>query len=192
MRALFFTLPAALVLSACIEVDVAIEVLGEDQARVTGYMQMNRAMFDMSGGDTSFCEEEDGGVLTVTDLHARCDFDKTGSFDEIMSADADDEAPVDLQGELVSLGDGRVRVFMPLTGMTDDMDEMMDDPAMIAMMRQMMTGMSVSFTVRGREIESSTGTISEDATSATVTFGVDEMLAPAAERPGDFETILRY
>lgn len=192
MRAVVFTLPAALALSACIEVDVAIEVLGEDEARVTGYMQMERAMFEMAGADASFCEEEEGGTLTLTDMHARCDFDQTGSFDEIMSADSDEEVPVDLQGQLESLGDGRVRAFMPLTGMTDDMDEMMDDPAMMAMMRQMMSGMSVTFTVKGSEIESSTGTISEDGTSATVSFGVDDLFAPADERPVDFETILRY
>lgn len=191
MRAILFTLPAALALSACIEVDVAIEVLGEDEARVTGYMQMNRAMFDMSGGDTSFCEEEDGGTLTLTETHARCDFDKTGSFDEIMNAEGESDSPTEMQGQLVSLGDGRVRALMPLGEMTEEMDDM-EDPAMIAMMRQMMSGMSITFTVKGSEIESSTGTISEDRTSASISFGVDDLIAPASERPGDFETILRY
>lgn len=192
MRALLFTLPAALALSACIEVDMTLEVLGEDEARITGFMQMQRQMYEMTGGDDSFCAEEDGGRLVLTETHARCEFDKTGSFEEIMQPEDDDGSPVDMQGELVSLGDGRVRAFMPLSGMTDEMAEVEEDPQMMAMMRQMMAGMSVSFTVQGLEIESSTGTISDDRTRATITLGVDDLFAPADERPGDFETILRY
>ncbi len=192
MRALLFTLPAALALSACVEVDMTLEVLGDDQARVTGYMQMQRQMYDMSGGDDSFCDADDGGTLVLTETHARCEFDKTGSFDEIMQPEGESDSPAEMQGELVSLGDGRVRALLPLSGMTDDMAEVEEDPQMMAMMRQMMAGMSISFTIKGREIESSTGTISADGTSANITLGIDDLFAPADERPGDFETIVRY
>lgn len=192
MRALLITLPVALALAACVEVDMTIEVLGEDEARVTGYMQMERQMFDMSGGDASFCTEEEGGTLTLTDTHARCDFDKTGTYAEIMPAEASGDSPADVQGELTYLGENRTRALLPLASMDEGMDEMGDDPQMLAMMRQMFAGMSVSFTVKGREIESSTGTISEDGTSATIRMGVDDLIAPAEDRIGDFETILRF
>lgn len=192
MRALALTLPAAILLSACIESDMTIEVLGEDEARVTGYIQMERQMYDMSGGDDSFCAEEDGGTLSLTETHVRCDFDETGTFDEIFDAEADDDAPVTMDGALVNLGDGRVQATFPLAGMTGEMDEMMDDPNMMAMMRQMMAGMSISLTVQGREIESSTGTISDDGTRASITLGVDDLLADPDDRPGDFETVVRY
>ena len=192
MRAIVFALPAALALAACVEVDMTVEVLGEDEARVSGFMQMQRQMFEMSGSDASFCPEDDGGTLVLTDTHARCDFEKTGTFAEIMPADSDGDSPTELQGELTHLGADRVRAFLPISGMTDDLDEMEEDPQMIAMMRQMMAGMSISFTVKGREIESSTGTISEDGTSAFIRMGVDDLIAPAAERVGDFETILRF
>lgn len=192
MRAIFLSLPAAALLSACIEMDMTVEVLGEDEARVTGVIQMQRQAFEMTGGDDSFCAEEDGGTLELTDTHARCIIDKTGTFAEVMPSEASGDTPAEMQGELVYLGGDRVRAFLPLTGMEDELDEMGEDPAMLAMMRQMFTGMSISFTVAGREIESSTGTISEDGTSATITLGVDDLIAPAAERPGDFETILRF
>ncbi len=193
MRALLFTLPAVLALAACVEVDMTLDILGEDEARVSGTMQMQRQIYEMSGGDDSFCTEEDGGTLTLTDAHAICSFERSGSFAEIMVSDEQDEgAGLEMQGEIVSLGDGRVRALLPLGDMSGDLEEMEEDPQMMAMMKQMMTGMSISFTVRGREIESSNGTISDDRTSANITLGVDEIFAPAEERIEVFETVLRY
>ena len=192
MRGLFLVLPASAVLAACVEVDMAVEVLGEDEARLTGFIQMQRQMYEMSGGDDSFCAEEDGGTLVLTETHARCNFDKTGSFEELMRPDAADDVPTDVQGELTYLDSNRVRALFPLSAMNDGMDEMIEDPQMMAMMRQMFTGMSVSFTVQGREIESSTGTISEDGTRATIRLGVDDLISPDAPQLDDFETIVRF
>lgn len=192
MRALLFSFPAALALAACVEVDMTVEVLGEDEARVSGFMQMQRQMFDMSGGDTSFCPEDDGGVITLTDTYVRCDFEKTGTYAEIMPSEVSGDSPAEMQGELTYLGNNRTRALLPLAAMNEGLDEMDDDPQMLAMMRQMFTGMSISFTIKGAEIESSTGTISEDGTSASITMGVEDLIAPEEDRIGDFETILRF
>lgn len=192
MRALLLALPAALTLSACVEIDMTVEVLGEDEARLVGVMQMQRMIYDMSGGDDSFCSEEDGGVLTLTDTHARCEFDMVGSFEELMRPDGIEDTPTELQGNITYLGDNRVQVWLPMDSFFDEMSELEEDPQMMAMMRQMMQGMSISFHVQGASIESSTGTISADGTRASVFLGVDELFAPAAERMGDFETIARY
>ena len=190
MRAFLTILPAALALAACVEVDMTVEVLGEDEARVTGFMQMQRQMFEMSGGDTSFCEEEEGGTLTLTETHARCDFDVTGPYAEVLPAD--DDAPAEMAGALTYLGENRTRALLPLSAMDAGLEEMDDDPMMLAMMQQMFAGMSISFTVKGREIESTTGTMSEDGSAATITLGIDDLLVPAAERMDDFDTILRF
>lgn len=192
MRATFLSITAALALTACVEVDMTLEVLGEDTARVTGFMQMDRQMYDMSGGDDSFCPSDDGGTLVLTDTHARCNFDKTGTFDEIMPADAAGDTPTDLQGEIEYLGDNRVRVVLPLGSMQDGMEDMGEDPQMIAMMRQMFAGMSISFSVQGREIESSTGVISDDGTRASYTLGVEDLIPDTPVAMPDFETIVRY
>ena len=196
MRTALIALPAALALSACIEADFTLDVLGEDEARITGFIAMQRQMFEMAGADDSFCPDDEGASMTMTDTHVRCEFDTTGTFEEVMmdgvgpgeEVGADEDTP----GEIAYLGDGRVRVFLPLGMMGSEMDEMAEDPAMMEMMAQMMAGLSVSYTVRGREIESSTGEISEDGTSANISFGVDDLMGPAEERPVDFETIVRY
>lgn len=192
MRGLLFALPAALALAACVEVDMTVEVLGEDEARLTGFIQMQRQMYDMSGGDDSFCAEEDGGTLVLSDTHARCEFDQTGTFAELLRPDAADEVPSEIQGELTYLDSNRVRALFPLSAMNDGMDEMVEDPQMMAMMRQMFSGMSISFTVQGREIESSTGTISDDGTRATILLGVDDLISDDGDQLDDFETIVRF
>ncbi|MGL4414813.1 hypothetical protein [Roseinatronobacter monicus] len=192
MRGLLFALPAALALAACVEVDMTVEVLGEDEARLTGFMQMQRQMYDMSGGDDSFCAEEDGGTLVLSDTHARCEFDKTGTFAELMRPDAADDVPTEIQGELTYLDNNRVRALFPLSAMNDGMDEMIEDPQMMAMMRQMFDGMSISFSVQGREIESTTGTISDDGTRATILLGVDDLISDEGDQLDDFETIVRF
>ncbi len=43
MRATLFALPAALALAACVEVDMTVEVLGEDEARVSEWLHANAA-----------------------------------------------------------------------------------------------------------------------------------------------------
>lgn len=190
MRRTLLALTAALSLSACIEVDMTLEVLGQDQAKVTGYTQMNRQMFDMSGGDTSFCDTEDGGTLEMTETHARCNFEKIGTFAEVMpqTPGSEDEP----QGELVYLDSNRVRALMPMGAMNAGVADMQEDPQMEAMMRQMLAGLSVTVRVKGAKIESSTGTISDDGTQASISIGLDDLFDKSRPAMADFETIVTY
>ncbi|MFN4057530.1 MAG: hypothetical protein ACK4HW_05035 [Roseinatronobacter sp.] len=196
MRPNRFSLPAlllsAVTLTACIEVDMTIDVLGQDQARVSGFMQMNKQMFDMSGGDTSFCDAEEGGTLTITDTHARCDFIKEGSFAEVLTRPEDVEGPAELQGELVYLDSNRVRAMFPMGAFNEGTAEMAADPQAEAMMRAMMAGLSITMRVRGAEVESTTGTLSDDGKSASVTIGLDDIFDKTRAPITDFATIVKF
>jgi len=190
MRPMLLVLPALFALTACVEVDMNVEILGADEARVTGYMQVDRQMFEMSGQDASFCDPEDGGTLVMTDTHARCEIDQTGNFTEIMD-DNGEGGPDDIQAQLVHLDGNRVRALLPLSAMSGQMEDMGDDPQALAMARQMLAGLSITFSVTGQGIESTTGTLSEDGTTASVTLGIEELIAPGAVLT-DFETIATY
>ena len=192
MRALFLTLPAAMALAACVEVDMTVEILGDDEARVFGYMQLQRQAFDMSGADASFCPETEGGTLVLTETHARCEIERVGTFAEIMDVDAASESPTDMQGQLTALGDNRVRVMLPLGNMTSDIENLAEQPEMLSMVRQMMEGMSISLSVQGRVIESSNGRISADGTRATYSLDVDDLLVAEPTRLEDFVTVARH
>lgn len=193
MRRTLLALTAALTLSACIEVDMTLEVLGQDDAKVAGFMQMNRQMFDMSGGDTSFCDPEDGGTFVLTDTHARCNFEKRGTFAEVMpDAAASGASEDDPQGELVYLDANRVRALLPMGAFNAGAADMQDDPQMEAMMRQMLAGLSISVRVKGAKIESSTGTISDDGTQASVSIGIDDLFDKSRPAMADFDTVVTY
>lgn len=196
MRSSFLSLPAALfaalTLTACVEVDMTIDVLGQDQARVSGYMQMSKQMFDMSGQDTSFCDPAEGGTLTLTDTHARCDFIKEGTFAEIMAVPEQAEGPAEPEGELVYLDTNRVRAMFPMAAFNEGRTEMAADPQAEAMMRGMLAGLSITLRVRGSEVESTTGTLSEDGKSASITIGVDDIFDKTRPPLADFETIVKF
>lgn len=192
MRRTLLALTAALSLSACIEVDMTLEVLGQDDAKVTGFMQMNRQMFDMSGGDTSFCSADEGGTLVLTETHARCDFEKRGTFAEVMPDAASSGGADEPQGELIYLDANRVRVLMPMGAFNAGASDMQSDPQMEAMMRQMMAGLSVAIRVKGAKIESSTGTISDDGTEASVQIGLEDVFDKTRPAMVDFDTVVTY
>lgn len=190
MRAIVLTLPAALALAGCIEADMTVAVLGANDAHATGVIQIDRQMFEMAGQDAAFCEAEVGGTLTLTDTHARCEIDKRGTFAEILEDGAADQ-PADMQAQLVHLNSNRVRALLPLSSMTAQMDDMASDPQAMAMAQQMLAGLSITFAVTGDSIETTTGTLSEDGTTARVTVTLDDLLAPGTALQ-DFDTIVRY
>lgn len=191
MRPALLAIAAALTLTACVEAEIDTQILGEDQARVTGYIQMNRAIYDMSGGDDSFCETERGGTLVLTETHARCNIDQTGPFAEVFPQQ-DDDTPAEMQPQIEALDGNRLRITVPMNSMNEGMGEMQDDPAMQAMVRQMMAGFSITFSISGQAIEETTGTVSADGRTASFVIGLDELFGTGTDLPDTFATVVRY
>lgn len=180
-------LGAALGLSGCIDVDMNAEILGADQARVTGYMQVPREMLEMMGGEAGFCPTAEGGTIEMSDTHARCNMLQEGTFAEVFEAPEEGPAPV-----IEDLGDGTVRVAFPIGASMADAADMRADPQMVEMMRPMLEGHTFTLRIVGAEIVESNGEISEDGTTTTFTFPLTAALDPAAEFPEFYEAIVRY
>jgi hypothetical protein len=187
----FVTAAAACIvlsLAACVDVDMETTVLGPDEARVNGFMQVDRSMFDMMGAPADFCPEDEGGSIELTATHARCQVAQTGSFSELFEA-AENDAPTPTATDL---GDGTVRVEFPLGDMAGETEELGADPNMAAMFRPMMEGHSVVLRISGAEIISSNGTISDDRTSAMMEIALTDLLDRPEEIPDTFEAVVRY
>ncbi|MCC6001737.1 MAG: hypothetical protein JJU19_12870 [Pararhodobacter sp.] len=178
---------AVLGLGGCIDMEMDTAILGPDQARVSGFAQVPRAMLDMMGGEDGFCAEEDG-TLELTEEHARCNMLMEGTFAEVFEADVEGEPTP----TATDLGDGTVQVVFPLGDFTEGMDEMTEDPAMVAMFRPMMEGHGVTLSISGREIVSTNGTLSADGTRASITFALTDLLEEEPNLPETFEAIVRY
>jgi hypothetical protein len=181
-------LGAALALSGCIDVDLDTRILGPDEANVTGFMTIERAMLDMMGGADEFCPADEGGTIDLSDTTARCNLDRSGTFAEIFEPDPDGVPSPTAE----NLGDGTVRVTFPLGAMTADTDEMRSDPGMVAMFLPMLEGHSITMRISGAQIVSSNGDIAADGTSASITFGLADLLQDDFEVPEVFEAVVRY
>ena len=129
----FSALAAAVALAGCVDVDLTTTITGADSAQVSGYMEIQRQMLDMMGGSEAFCDQAEGGTLTVTDTTARCDMVVNGTFAEVFQGDEPKPTATDQ-------GDGTVLVSFPIGAMTADSAEMRNDPQSAAMMRPMLEG----------------------------------------------------
>jgi hypothetical protein len=178
---------AALALSGCIDVDMNAEIVGADQARVTGYMQVQRGMLDMMGGADGFCPAEEGGTIELTDTTARCNMLIEGTFAEVF--DGGDEGPAP---EVQDLGDGTVRVSFPIGAATADAAEMRADPQMTEMMRPMLDGHTFTMRISGAQIVSTNGEMAADGRSAVFTFPLVDVLNEDVDFPETFEAVVRY
>ena len=178
----------ALSLAACIEADMETTILGADEARVNGYIQVERAMVDMMGGADGFCTAEDGGKLQITNTHARCTITQTGTFAQIFEADTGGGP----QPTSRDLGDGTVHVSFPLGDLSDEMGDMAADPNMIAMFRPMMEGGAITLRISGAQIVSSNGEISGDGRSSTMRFPLTDLVDRPDAIPPTFEAVVRY
>lgn len=189
MRILKATAAAMLLaLGACVDVDMDIAVLGPDEVTVTGHFEMQRMFYDMAaagGDDDDFCPEDEG-TLVLTDAAARCELSMSGSYAEVFPDDGTE------QPRLTDLGDGTVRVEVPLGDFTGEAGEMAEDPQMAAMLRPMFEGNAMTFRVSGAEIISTNGELSDDGRSAVFSLPLVSLLDPDLQVPEIFETVVRY
>lgn len=174
-------------LSACVDADLTATITGPDAATVAGYMQVEKEILDMMGGTGNFCTGEDGGVLEMTDTHARCNISETGTFATIFDAEPGQPTPT-----VTDLGDGTARVIFPIGDLTADLADMRADENMTAMMRPMLQGHVITMRVAGVEIVSSTGEIAADGASASFSYVLESALDPSIPLPTSFETVVRY
>jgi len=184
----FAAVGLALALGGCIDMDMDMAILGPDQARLSGHIQVSREMFDMMGGAEEFCPADEGGTVELTETHARCNMLMEGTFAEVFTEN-DDGSP---SPTATDLGDGTVRVTFPMGDLTGDMDEMKSDPQMAAMFRPMFEGHNISISISGAEIVSSNGTISDDGRRATLSFGLVDLFEEDTGIPELFEAVVRY
>jgi len=184
----FAAVGLAVALAGCIDMDMDTAVLGPDEARLSGYMQVNRDMVDMMGGAEEFCPADEGGTIEMTETHARCNMLIEGTFADVF-AENDDGSP---SPTATDLGDGTVRIVFPMGDMTADMDEMTADPQMAAMFRPMFEGHSITISVSGAEIVSTNGTLSDDGRKASVSINLVELFDEQPDIPEMFESVVRY
>lgn len=184
----FAAVGLAVALAGCIDMDMDTAILGPDEARLTGHIEVSREMYNMMGGEGDFCPEDEGGTVELTDTIARCNIMMEGTFAEVFEP-SEDGSP---SPTATDMGDGTVRVTFPMGDLTSDLDEMTQDPQAAAMFRPMFEGHSISISISGSEIVSTNGALSDDGRRASISFELIELFDEQPDVPEVFEAVVRY
>lgn len=169
----------AVSLAACVDVEMVIEVLDQDNGRGTITMTIDKSMYDMvtaEGGESDFCED---GEIIEGEATVQCVQIEEGSFDELMFSEDSDEP----QPTVTNEGGGRVRVSFPTSTITEGMGADADDPQTQAMMAAMFEGNTLTLTVTGGPIVDTNMELSADGQSASLTVLFTDLFDGTVELP---------
>lgn len=181
LRAVLMT--SLLFLAGCMDVDMLFDFTGRNSGTTTAEMRMTRETFDMLEADTQeMCE---GGTPTLNDTEFRCVVTASGTIDDMVTGAGDFELEDGISVERV--GSDRVRVTVDFAVLTKDAQSGATAPEL----RDLLVGHSFAFRVRGASVVETTGEISKDGTTASMTIPLEELLDPATAPKGAFVTVVQ-
>lgn len=170
-------------LSACVDVQMDINVLSGTTARGTMTMTIDKSMYAMvnaQDGQSDFCAE---GQIIEEETVVNCVDVKEGPFDELQFGD--NPNPDEPQVTIVAQDGGRVRVTFPTSSIRDQMGEDMSDPQAQAMMTAMFEGHSMVLRVSGGPIVDTNMELAPDGQSASLTIPFTDLFGGTVELPDE-------
>lgn len=178
---------AIITLTACIDVDVSLEVLDNETALGTVTMTMARDFYDasQSQGTAAFCSADD--EFTVGETVVTCVSTQEGVFADVLDADDGEPAPT-----IVDLGNGTVRVALPTKDIMDDMSSDRPDAAAMAALQGMFLDKHFTLEVSGKQIIDTNMELSEDGKSASVSIPIIDLVAGTAQGPDESYAIVKW
>lgn len=195
MRKTLFSGLLVLTLGACIDAELSLDFTDGDTVDGRFEYSMSRQLFDMTANTPEkACSQ---GQHSLTEEKFTCISGKTVSLDEFLAeeslfADGPNGNPGDAI-RIEKLGDTRLRITMDFSDLggdeTDAQPEYM--AGMADMMRAAVAGHSIVFTVKGRNIVETTGTLSEDGTTAQRVLPVAKFLDENPDFGPPFVTVVQ-
>jgi len=193
-----FALALILPVTACLDVESDVTI-GEDEVITADTtMVLGRQLFDMMQmmGPQADGLCPTGSERVETPENVSCKSRDTMTIDEAIeeasSAKKDDPFLGEL--ELVRLDEERLSISLPLDfeNIEGKPAELTADNPMFAMMTSGLEGSEIVLRLRGLEIESSNGAISEDGTMVELVIPTVEVLQPSGTLPKTFEAVIKY
>ncbi len=181
----------ALLLTACMDVSMTVDVQSETEAEATMVTSMAADMVEMmnaqvEAGDDEFCAE--GELIENGDM-IDCVVIESGPFDELDFDDEEGEGPV-----IEAIGGGQVRVTFPTGDLAASLDESMgeeQDPQMQAMITSMFEGRAITRSVTGGPIVDTNMEISADGMSASYEIPFVDLFAATLDMPEEIYAVVQ-
>jgi hypothetical protein len=173
-------------LAGCVDVNMDMKIVDEENGIVVTEFSMDREFYDMSqkqGGGT-FCEDD--GVFEITDTVASCTTTKEGTFAELLEEAEGEPAPT-----ITSVGPGLVRVAYPTASLAEEMKEDESDAESMAMMVEFFEGHTITLSVSGGEITDTNMVISKDGQSASLVIPFLDMIMGKADLPAESYAVVK-
>jgi hypothetical protein len=182
-------LVAALLVSGCIDADVALDFTDPDTMLGLFDITLSRQLHDMTGG--AFCKD---GIETLTPDTARCTTERRVPLADVLekgtAALGEGQFAADEGLRIETIDDNRLRVSFDFSKMPQK-DQPQDLQGMDGMVRAALAGHSFVFRIKAYRILSSTGTISADGSETTKVIPVTAFLDQPPSVGGDFVTELQ-
>jgi hypothetical protein len=182
----------ALLLTACMDVSMSVNVLSETDAEATMLTSMSAEMVAMMNAQTEGVDEEfcaEGELVERGDM-IDCIVVESGPFDELdFDAEEEEEGPV-----IEAIGGGQVRVTFPTGDLAASLDESMgsgEDPEMQAMISSMFEGRAITLAVTGGTIVDTNMEIAADGMSASYEIPFVDLFAATRDIPAEIYAIVQ-
>ncbi|WP_417578876.1 hypothetical protein [Pelagibacterium sp.] len=181
----------ALLLTACMDVSMSVDVLSETDAEATMVTSMAADMVELmnaqaEAGDEEFCAE--GEVIENGDM-IDCVVVESGPFAELDFDSEEGQGPV-----IEAIGGGQVRVTFPTGDLAESLDESMgddQDPQMQAMITSMFEGHAITIAVTGGTILDTNMEISADGMSASYEIPFVDLFAATLDIPEEIYAVVQ-
>lgn len=181
----------ALMLTACMDVSMTVDVTSQTEAEATMVTTMARDMYELMMAQAPEEQEEfcAGGELVETADAVECTMVESGSFDELDFDSEDGEEPV-----IESIGNGQVRVAFPTGELAESLSEEMDpeqDAQMRAMIASIFEGHTIAMTVSGGQIVDTNMEIAADGNSASYEIPFTELFSTDLDLPPEIYAVVQ-
>lgn len=180
-----------LMLAACMDVAMTVDVTSQTEAEATMVTTMERDMYDLmmaqaSEQDEEFCAE---GELVESADTIECTLVRSGPFADLNFDGEEGEDPI-----IEDIGGGQVRVAFPTSDLTESLSEEVDpaqDAQMQAMIASIFEGHTITMTVSGGTIADTNMELAADGRSATFEIPFTDLFSPELDLPAEIYAVVQ-
>ena len=181
----------ALMLTACMDVSMTVDIKSEAEAEATMVTAMKRDMYDLmmaqsTEDDDDFCA--DGKLVEKPDV-MECTVIESGPFAELEFDSDDGESP-----SIEAIGGGQVRVSFPTGDLAESLAEdtgAAEDIQIQAMIASMFEGHAITMTVTGGPIVDTNMQIAADGMSASYEIPFVDLFGSDLDLPAELYAIVQ-
>lgn len=177
---------ASLGLTACIDANIEVAVLGENLGEARTTISMDTQFYEIGkaqNGSDDFCGEDEG-VFEANDTVVTCTTILSGDFAALMEEVGENDGP---EPTITLVSPGLVRVTFPTGSLAEEIGagDFVDDEETKQMVLGMFEGRAITLVVSGGAIVDTNMTVSADGQSASIVIPFTQLILGTLDLPDE-------